>query len=89
MLKTTGSTWSIANCKKNESKVGGNSVVGDSMVSGGEATNQANSTKEKNQTKTTKSKILVKSKNHNFPPNSKNKEAKIGFFTPKTRQAFT
>ena len=37
----------------------------------------------------TKSKNLIKSKNHDFPPNSRNKEARTGFFTPKARLAFT
>ena len=37
----------------------------------------------------TKSKILVKFKNHDFPPNSRNIEAGPGFFTPKARLAFT
>ena len=37
----------------------------------------------------TKFKILVKSKNHDFPPNSRNREAGMGFFTPKARLAFT
>ena len=45
--------------------------------------------KRKNQAKTTKSKILVKSKNHDFLPNSRNKKAGIGFFTPKARLTFT
>ena len=39
MLKTTRSTWSATNSKKTKDKVGSNSVVGDSMVSGDEATN--------------------------------------------------
>ena len=85
MLKTTESIWFAANPKKTKDEVGGNSVVGDSMVSGGEATNPI---KGKNQAKTTKSKILVKSKNHDFPK-SKIEEAGTGFFTPKTRLAFT
>ena len=59
------------------------------MVDGDEATNQANSTKRKNQMKTTKFKILVKSKTQDFSPNSRNKEAGMGFFIPKTRLAFT
>ena len=63
MLKTIESIGSAANFEKTEGKIGGNSVVGNSMVDGSEATNP---TKGKNQVKTTKSKILVKSKNHNF-----------------------
>ena len=38
--------------------------------------------------KTTKSKILIKSKNHDFPK-SKTEKAGTGFFTPKARLAFT
>ena len=38
--------------------------------------------------KITKSKILVKSKNHDFPK-SRLEEAGMGFFTPETRLAFT
>ena len=86
MLKTIGSTWFAANSKETESEIGGNSVVGNRIVDGSEATN---STKGKNQAKTAKSKILVKSKSHDFPPNSRNKEAGTGFFTPKARLAFT
>ena len=55
------------------------------MVGSGEATNF---TKGKTQAKTTKSKILVKSKNHDSP-RSRTKEAGTGFLTPKTRLAFT
>ena len=36
----------------------------------------------------TKSKILAKSKNRDFPPNSRNMEAGSGFLTPKTRITF-
>ena len=85
MLKTTGSTGSAANPKETESEIGGDSVVGDSMVGGDEATNP---TKRKNQAKTTKSKILVKSKNHDFPK-SRSEEAGTGFLIPKARLAFT
>ena len=84
MLKTTGSTRSTANPKKTKGKDDGNSVVGN-LVGGGEATNP---TKRKNQAKTTKSKILVKSKNHDFPK-SRTEEIGIGFFTPKAKLAFT
>ena len=85
MLKTTRSTESAANPKETEGEVGGNSVVGNSMVGGGEA---INSTKGKNQAKTTKSKILVKSKNHDFPK-SRIEKVGTGFFTPEARLAFT
>ena len=89
MLKTTGSTGSTVDPEETESKAGGNSVVGNSVVDDSEVTNQVNSTKRKNQVKTTKSKILVKSKNHDFPPNSKNKKAGTEFLTPKARLVFT
>ena len=56
------------------------------MVGGGKATNP---TKGKNQVKMTKSKILVKSKNHDFPLNSRNKEVGTDFLIPETRLAFT
>ena len=89
MLKITGSTRSAANPKGTKNKSGGNSIVDDSMVGGGEATNQANFTKEKNLAKTTKSKILIKSKNHNFLPNSRNKKVEMDFFIPIARLTFT
>ena len=85
MLKTTGSTESATSLEETEGEVGGNSVVGNSIVGGGEATNP---TKGKNQAKMTKSKILVKSKNPDFPPNSRNKEAGTGFLTSEARLAF-
>ena len=88
MLKTTRSAGSTANSEEIEGKANGNNVVGDSMVGGGEAINQTNSIKGKNQAKIIKSKILVKSKNHDFSLNSRNKEAETGFFTPKTRLTF-
>ena len=84
MLKTIGSTGSAANSKETKSEVGGNSMVGN-VIGGGET---INSTKEKNQAKTTKSKILVKSKNHDFPK-SRPEEAGTGFLTPEARLAFT
>ena len=89
MLKTTGSTESIANPKKTKGEAGGNRVVGDSMVDGGKASNQANFTKRKNQAKITKFKILIKSKNHDFPLNFRNKEAKTGFLILEARLVFT
>ena len=72
-----------------QGKADGNNMVGDSIVGGNEATNQTNFIKRKNQAKLTKSKILVKSKNHDFPSNSRNKEVKTGFLTPKAKLAFT
>ena len=85
MLKTTGNTRSTANPKKTKGKVSGNSVVGNNTVGGGKVTNP---TKRKNQAKMTKSKILIKSKNHDFPK-SRTKKAGTGFFTPKARLAST
>ena len=84
MLKITGNTGFVANPKEIKGGVGGNSVVGN-VIGGGEATNP---TKRKNLVKTTKSKILVKSKNHDSP---KSRPEKTGtdFFTPKARLAFT
>ena len=48
MLKTTESTRSVANPKKNEGEASSNIVVGNSIIGGGKATNQANSLKRKN-----------------------------------------
>ena len=85
MLKTTGSTGFAANLEKTKGEVGSDSMVGDSMIDGGKATNP---TKGKNQAKTTKSKILIKSKNHNFPK-SRTEKAGTDFLTPETRLVFT
>ena len=84
MLKTTRSTESAPNPEETKGKVGGSSM-GSKMVGGGDATNP---TKGKNQAKTTKSKILVKSKNHDYPK-FRTEEAGTGFFTPKARLVFT
>ena len=84
MLNTRGGIGSAANPKETKSKVDGNSVVGN-IVGGDKAINL---TKGENQAKTTKSKILVKSKNHDFPK-FKTKRAGTSFFTPKARLAFT
>ena len=84
MLKTKGSTWSAANLKKTKGEIGGDSMD-DNMVGGDETTNP---TRGKNQAKMTKSKILVKFKNHDFSK-SKTEKAKRDFFTPKARLAFT
>ena len=84
MLRMTGSTGFAANPKETEVEVSGNNVVGD-LVGSNEATNH---TKRKNQAKTTKSKILVKSKNHDFPK-SRIEKAGTSFLTPKARLAFT
>ena len=54
-------------------------------IGGGEATNP---TKGKNPIKTTKSKILAKSKRHDFPK-SRPEEARTDFLTSKARLAFT
>ena len=85
MLKSIRNNGSATNPKETKGEVSGNSMVGNSMVGGGKATNLI---KGKNQAKTTKSKILVKSKNYDFPK-SRTEQAKTGFFTPKTRLAFT
>ena len=39
ILKTIGSTRSTTNLKKTKAKAGGNSVVGNNLVGGGEVTN--------------------------------------------------
>ena len=82
MLKTTGSIGFVASPKETKGGVGGDSVV--DVVGGGEATNP---TKRKNLAKTTNSKILIKSKNHDFPK-FRPEEAGMGFLTPKARLAF-
>ena len=89
MLKITESTKFTANSEETKDEAGGNSIVGDSIISSGEAINQISSIKRKNQAKTTKSKILVKSKNRDFPPNSRNIGVGSGFLTPKARLAFS
>ena len=89
MIKTTRSIKSAANFEKTKGEASSNIMVDDSIVGSGEDTNQTNSAKGKNQAKTTKSKILVKSKNHDFPPNFRNKKVKTGFLTPKARLVFT
>ena len=89
MLKITESTESATNLKKTKGEASSNNVIGKSIVGDSKATNQANSKKRKNQAKTMKSKILVKSKNHDFPPNFRNKKAGTSFFIPKARLAFT
>ena len=76
MLKTIRNTRSTANSKKTKRKTGSdsmvvNSMVGNSVVGGGKFPNLRSPTKGKNQARTAKSKILVKSKNRDFPPNSK------------------
>ena len=85
MLKTTRSTGSVKSLKETKGKVGGNNVVDDNMVGGGKVTNP---TKRKKCAKITKSKILVKSKNHDLPK-FRPKKAGTSFVTPKARLAFT
>ena len=75
---------SATNPKKTKGKASGNNMIGD-----GEATNQTNSMKEKKQVKTTKFKNLVKSKNHDFLFNCRNRETGTGFFILKARLTFT
>ena len=83
MLKIIGSIGSVANPKETEDEASGNSIVGSNEV-----TNQINPIEEKKQAKTTKSKNLVKSKNHDFSFNSRNREAGKRFLTPEARLAF-
>ena len=83
MLKTTRRTESAANSKEIKGGVGGNSMVSN-VIGSGEATNP---TKRKNPVKTTKSKILVKSKNYDFPK-FRLEKARTGFFTSEARLAF-
>ena len=78
MLKTTESTGSTTNLKETKGGDGSNSVVSN-MVGGGEA---INSIKEKNLVKTTKSKILVKFKNHDFLSLGLRKPERV-FLSPK------
>ena len=84
MLRTTGSTRFVANPDEIEGEVNSDSIIGN-LVCGNEATNPI---KGKNQAKSTKSKILIKSKNHDFPK-SMIEKAGTGFLTSKARQAFT
>ena len=83
MLKTIENIRTIVKPKKTKTE-----VYGDNMVCGNKVTNQINFIKGKNQAKTTKSKNLVKSKNHNFPPNSINIEARLDFLILVARFAF-
>ena len=85
MLKTTGITGSATNFEEIEDNIAANSVIGNNMVGGNKATNP---TKGKMQAKTTKSKILVKSKNHDFLK-SRIEEVGTSFLTPETRLLFT
>ena len=59
------------------------------MINDSKVTNQINFIKRKYQAKITKSKILVKSKNHDFFPNFRNIEVGPGFFTSKAKLIFT
>ena len=88
MLKTIKSIESATNLKETKSKTGGNGVVGNSMVGGNKVTNPKSFIKRKNQAKMTKSKILVKFKNRDFLPNSRNIEARLDFLIPEARLAF-
>ena len=64
-------------------------MVGNNIIHGSGANNQTNFSKRKIQAKTIKFKILIKSNNHDFPPNFRNKEAGMGFLIPKARLKFT
>ena len=83
MLKTTKSIGFVAESKEIKARVGNNSIVSNSKV-----IYKISFIKGKNQAKMTKSKILIKSKNHDFPPNSKNMEAGLGFLIFEARLAF-
>ena len=84
MLKTTKSTRFAVESKDTKFEIGDNNVV-----DGNEVTNKTNSIQGKNQAKMTKSKDLVKSKNHDFLSNSRNMEAGLGFLTLGARLKFT
>ena len=84
MLKIIESNGFAANPEGTKGGFDSNNVVGN-MVGGNKAPKP---TKRKNLVKTTKSKILVKSKNNDFPKFRPEKTG-TGFFTPKTRPAFT
>ena len=84
MLKTTEIIGSATNPKETKGVIGSNNVISN-VAGGGEATNL---TKRKNLVKTTRSKILVKSKNHDFLK-SRSEEAGTGFLTLEARQTFT
>ena len=88
MLKIIESTGFAAKLKETKGKTGGNNIVDNNVVGGGEITNPKSFTKEKNRAKTTKSKILVKNKNLDFLLYSRNMEARLGFLIPKARLAF-
>ena len=88
ILKNIKSTRSITNPKEIKDKADSNNVVGNSVVSSNEVTNQISFTKRKNQAKTTKFEILVKFKNRDFSLNSRNIEAGLDFLTPKARLVF-
>ena len=83
MLKTTRSIKSAIKTKETGAGIGGNNRVGSSKV-----TNQINSIKGKIQAKITKSTNLLKSKNRDFLLNSKNIEARPGFFISGARLGF-
>ena len=59
------------------------------MIDNIEIINQISSIKRKNEAISTKSKILIKPKNHDFPLNSRNMDIKPSFFIFKARLAFT
>ena len=83
MLKTTESIGFAKESKKIKTRVDSDNIVDDNKV-----TNQINNIKRKNQAKITKSKILIKFKNHDFLLNSRNIKAGPGFFIFKARLTF-
>lgn len=70
--------------KKTNTEISSNNIVGNSEV-----IHQISFIKGKNQVKITKSKIIIKIKNYNFLPNSKNIKTKPDFFILKARLVFT
>ena len=83
MLKTIKNTRLVAEPKKIKARVGANSMAG-----GNEIINPISSIKRKNHVKMTKSKNLVKSKNYDFPLNSRNIKARLCFFISRARLTF-
>ena len=69
--------------KKTNVQVDINNIINDNKI-----TNQKNFIIKKNLIKMAKSKNLIKIKNHDFSPNSKNMDTKLGFLTLKARLAF-
>ena len=88
MLKTPKNTWSASKSKKTKGKTDGNSMDNNIVVSDSGVIIQISPIKRNNLAKIIKSKILIKSKNRDFPPNSKNIKVRLGFLILKARLAF-